>query len=166
MNRTEVANLLAICAAAYPHVTVTKQTAVVYAEMLADIDLGVAQKALKRLIATSQYFPTVAAIREQCAALTNPFAPSLASAWGEVISQIRNVGHGKQPDWSHPSIAVAVSTIGWREICLSENQAVLRAHFWKVYEVIAREHRQESIMKPSRTQIESQNRRRSDHDET
>lgn len=146
MNKTEIANLLALCASAYPHVAITKETAIVYAEMLADLELSVAMQAVKKLIATSQYFPTVAAIREQCASIATPFAPSLASAWAEVTYQVRHVGHGKQPEWSHPSIATTVDTLGWRELCMSENQAVMRAHFWKVYEAIAREQRMDAIL--------------------
>ena len=146
MNKTEVANLLALCASAYPHVVITKETAIVYAEMLADLDLKVAMEAVKKLIATSQYFPTVAAIREQCASIVTPFAPSLASAWAEVTHHVRHLGHGRQPEWSHPSIATTVDTLGWRELCMSENQAVMRAHFWKVYEAVAREHRTNAIL--------------------
>lgn len=146
MNRTEIAGLLALCAAAYPHVGITKETAIVYAEMLADIDVAVAKQAVERLIVTSQYFPTVAAIREQSASILSPSAPSLASAWDEVISQVRKVGHRSRPEWSHESIARAVSTLGWREICMSENQTAIRAHFFKVYEVIGREFKQASIL--------------------
>lgn len=148
MTKTEVASILAICAAAYPHVAVTKETAIIYADLLADIDLMVAQRAVKRLIATSQYFPTVAAIREQCASIISPSAPTGATAWAEVTTKIREFGHGTQPDWSHPSVASTVNIIGWRELCMSENQAVTRAHFWKVHEAVAREHKQQAVLPP------------------
>lgn len=148
MNRREIAALLAVCAAAYPHVSVTKETAALYADMLADVDFEVAQRGVRRLIATSQFFPTVAAIREQVAALLDPAAPSPAAAWGEVMLKIREVGHYHQPEWSHPAIATAVSTIGWRDLCMSDNQAVNRAHFWKVYDAAAREFKQQSLLPP------------------
>lgn len=149
MNRSEVAALLAVCAAAYPHVNVSKETASLYAEMLADLDPQVAMGAVRRLIATSQFFPTVAAIREQAAAMVEPLAPSPAKAWAEVMAKMREVGRSTVPEWSHPTIAAAVATLGWRDLCMSDNQAVSRAHFWKVYDAAAREHKQQAILPPS-----------------
>ena len=102
MTKTEVAALLAVCSAAFPHVSVTKETAAVYAEMLADLEYRAALAAVKRLIATSQYFPSVAAIRETTVTLTAPAIPSNAAAWAEVMLKIREVAttttrHGLTP---------------------------------------------------------------------
>lgn len=155
MNRIEIAQILSLCSSAYPHVVVTKETAIVYAEMLADLDVAIAASAVKKHIATSQYFPTIAAIRELCAAISNPAAPTLARAWFEVIQEIKTNGLFSTPEWSHPSIATTVATIGWRELCLSENQAVLRAHFWKVYDVVSREQQIETILPTGQRAIKS-----------
>lgn len=149
MNRNEAAAMLAVCAAAFPHVNVSKETASVYAEMLADLDAEVALGAVRRLIATSRFFPTVAAIREEAAALSSPALPSPATAWREVMVKMQQVGRDRQPEWSHPTIAAAVATLGWRDLCMSDNQAVSRAHFWKVFDAVAREHRQQASLPPS-----------------
>ena len=155
MTKTEVAALLAVCAAAYPHVNVTRETAAVYAEMLADLDYADALAAVKRLIATSQFFPTVAAIRETTVSLTAPPIPSNAAAWAEVMLKIREVGHYRAPEWSHPALAEAVATIGWRELCMADNLAVSRAHFWKVYETAARDAHKAAVLPASLRALEA-----------
>jgi len=146
MTKVELAKLMAVCAAAFPHVTVTKETMTVYAEALADLEFEPSQRAVMHLIATSQYFPSIASIRESYASLIAPSAPSIAKAWQEVSRRIQREGSTMAPTWSHQTIAEAVLIVGWRELCLSENQIATRAHFWRVYESLAKDHKMEAIL--------------------
>jgi len=134
MTKNEVAKLLAICSAAFPHVTVSKETASVYAEMLGDLDFEQALRGLRRVLATSHFFPSIAAIRDAYVAVSGHRPPSIEEAWGEVINAAKTVGASTLPTWSHEAVASAVSALGWREICMADNASVLRAHFFKVYE--------------------------------
>lgn len=146
MTRNEVAALLAVCAAAFPHVRVTKETATIYAEMLADLDAEPAMRAVRRLIASSQYFPSIAAIREATTDLVVKLPPTAARAWQEVAAAVRDLGHYANPTWSHPAIGVAVATLGWRDICMGESSSVTRAHFWRVYEAAAKEAHADAVL--------------------
>jgi len=154
MNRTEIASLLAICSAAYPHVNVTVETATVYAEMLADLPNEDARRAVRRLLATSQFFPSIAAIREATLAVSQPAVPTPANAWSEVMLKMKEVGHNGRPEWSHPSVAVAVATLGWWDLCMSDNQAVSRAHFWKVYDATVKSAQQAALLPPERPALQ------------
>lgn len=145
-----------MCAAAFPHVTLTKETAAVYAEMLADLDPQHSQQAVRRLLATSHFFPSIAAIREATIAVAMPSAPSGAQAWAEVLLKIGEVGSRGRPEWSHPTIATAVSTLGWWDLCMSDNQAVNRAHFWKVYDATVKSAHLAAIHLPARPELGSQ----------
>jgi len=133
MNRTEIAQLLGVCSAAFPHVAVTKQTAQVYGEMLADLEFAGAVQAVRGLLATSEYFPSIALIRRAYAKQNGQLAPDIAQAWAEVLKQASEVGHGALPNWSHETIRSTVQTLGWRNICMSDNVVALRAHFWKTF---------------------------------
>lgn len=96
-------------------------------------------KAFYRIVAsrTSQYPPTVGELRR---AVTQARYPSLLilpeEAWGEVWTGVTSKGLNNQPEWSHPALAAAVESVGWREICLCDrgNLGTLRAQFMKIYE--------------------------------
>lgn len=59
---------------------------------------------------------------------------SAAEAWGEVICQVESIGYYGKPVFSTPIIEKAVKCVGWRNICMSENIGVERAHFMRAYE--------------------------------
>ena len=58
-------------------------------------------------------------------------------AWGEVITAIREYG-GYEPEKALQSMSpvtrLAVQRIGWKELCMSEDQNIDRAHFFKIYQ--------------------------------
>jgi hypothetical protein len=145
MNKQEVAQILAVCSAAYPHVTVTKETALVYSDLLADVDFEVAQRAVRRVIASSQFFPSIAAIREACRDVLVGPSCDPARAWQEVIQRIREVGRAGTPKWSHPHIEAAVTIIGWNDLCGGDNVVALRAHFWRALEAVKNETRAKAL---------------------
>lgn len=134
MNSVETAKLLAYCAAMYPQYPVTKQTVEVYAEMLSDLDAVQTQLAVRDLLATSDRWPSVAAIRRRYAERAGVLAPSKAEAWGEVRKAISEHGRRNRPDFSHPLVARTVEIMGWHDLCNADNLDVTRSQFWKVYE--------------------------------
>ncbi len=58
----------------------------------------------------------------------------ISEAWHEVIQQINRVGSWGKPVFSSELIEKAVFCIGWKDICMSSNIAIERAHFFRVYE--------------------------------
>ena len=149
MTRAETGQLLAFITALYPKIELAAATVPAWHEMLGDMPFGVAMAATKRVL-SQQTFPSLPAIGEIRAAAADLTAPQLrdpGEAWREVIEQVRRVGTYGQPQFSTPEIAMAVETIGWRELCLSEEgDGVIRAHFFKVYAQYARRAREDAVL--------------------
>ena len=107
--------------------------------ILEDIPADLALAALHAMSTSGREFaPPVGMIRQRALQLvsnaTGDRAPDVDLAWGEARQAAASRGYqAGQPDWSHPAIAAAVQSIGWKELCHSTNQDALRAHFFKVY---------------------------------
>ena len=67
MNRSEAARLMGVCAAAFPHYTITTSTIDLYAELLSDIPLAAGLQAVRDIVMATDSFPTVSAIRKSVA---------------------------------------------------------------------------------------------------
>lgn len=149
MTREETAKLLAFITALYPRIELAPASVAAWHEMLGDMPFDVAMTATKRVLA-QQTFPSLPAIGEIRAAAADLTAPKLrdpGEAWREVMTEIRRIGAYGEPHFSTPQIAMTVETIGWRELCLSEEgDGVIRAHFFRVYEQYARRAREDAIL--------------------
>jgi len=105
-----------------------------YGELLQDLELEAAVAAVRRVVAKSEWFPSVAAIRKEVAATTVDTYPEPELAWGEVLRAIRRHGMNREPEFDNPHTAAAVDAMGWRELCLSEEgDATVRAQFREAY---------------------------------
>jgi len=155
MTRIEIAKLLGVCSAAFPHVTVTKYTSEVYGELLGDLDFEVAMRAVRTILSTHEFFPSVAVIRKTSAELSGSLAPSSPIAWAEVIERVKASGHTDFGPFSHPTIDCAVKMIGWRDICLADNVASVRAHFMKTYDGLKVIHDRPALVGSSQRALEA-----------
>lgn len=129
--------VLAYLASAYPSASVSKETATVYFDVLKDLPFEACRDEARRLVRSSQWFPSAAVIRRGVCEQAGLLSKSPDRAWNEITGAVKEIGIYGKAEWSDAIVAEAVRTIGWREICMSENQGVLRAHFFKVYEKIA-----------------------------
>lgn len=150
MTREEIAKVLAVCSAAYPHVVITKETAIVYAESLRDLPFDPVSRAVRKLVTTSEFFPTIAKIRRAVAEADGKLPPDGATAYGEVISAAASRGALDRPEWSHPAVNEVVEALGWSRICRDDNPAALRAQFMRVYEPIRDRHDRAIVGLPDR----------------
>ena len=137
MNNIEAARLLALLAAGFPNFNLQKETVAVYANQLEDLPYQHGEEAVANLLKTEDWFPTISKIRKEILFVAGGLSPSREQAWLEVQRQIAHKGHMGSPDWSHESVSDAVRCIGWRNLCLSENQDTTRAHFFKAYDGIS-----------------------------
>jgi hypothetical protein len=133
MTPSEVTRILEFAKGAYPRQTVSKETIAAYTTMLVDLDYEACKEALKRHCATSEWFPSIAALRGLAAQVGADPIPDQGAAWGEVMNAIRWVGYARTPTFSHPAVAAAVRAIGWFEICTTENLEATRAHWNQAY---------------------------------
>nr|DAQ50273.1 MAG TPA: replisome organizer [Caudoviricetes sp.] len=114
-----------------------------YVEMLSDIPPQILEAAVKKLIMTNKFLPSIAEIRETAygikGTISGTAAPDESEAWGEVVKAIQSVGYYRKPKFSHEAITTAVNNIGWQDICMTTNDGMntLRAQFRRAYQLAA-----------------------------
>jgi Loader and inhibitor of phage G40P len=86
MTRGEAMQLVAILKAAFPRQPIEPETVKTYAAFLADLEVETATEAMKRLVASSRFFPTIAEIREEIAEQACGL-PSELEAW-ELVARV------------------------------------------------------------------------------
>lgn len=146
MEKRETAAILAILASAYPYAKVSKETAAMYHEVLRDLRFGDCERSVGAIVRTSEMFPSAATIRKEVLRQAGLMSPSAAEGWSQVMVLLRDVGRYGRPQFADPAVQKTVDAIGWREICDSENQGVLRAHFFKLYDKLAEEHDRSALL--------------------
>ncbi len=152
MTKGETAKLLAVLAAAFPRFEVDDLKVQVWHEMLGDLDYDVANIAIKKIIILNTFPPAIAEVRRATAELMNPDRVTKPEAWGEVIRAIRDYGYYREKEAMasmSPITAQVVRYLGWREICLSEEPEILRAHFLKMYEQVAAREQEKQLLSPT-----------------
>jgi hypothetical protein len=139
--------------AAFPNFKPTDLTPEIYFQTLQDIPSDELKAAVLHCItqAGRAFAPSIGEIRGAVSdlrrAATN--VPSAYDAWQEVGSQIVSVGSYGAPAFSSPLIERTVRNLGWRNLCMSENQIADRARFVQAYEQILERATKEDIMLPS-----------------
>ena len=145
MMKSEVLKLVTVTQTLWPNwkgpETADQMTLVVdtWQAILDDVPTDLALASVRALATSGREFaPPVGMIRQKAVDLVSAAggdrAPDVDVAWGEVRQAAASRGYqAGQADWSHPAIAAAVASIGWKELCHSTNQDALRAHFFKVY---------------------------------
>lgn len=124
--------------------------------MLEDIPYKIARVAVNKHIATEKWFPTIAEIRASALSVAGTGIPDPATAWAEVLAEVRRTGTYGVPEFSCDEIKMAVNSIGWRNICLSEKISIERAHFTRAYEVYETRAKEMAQLPPSVRQLISQ----------
>lgn len=113
-------------------------TMAVYRGMLADLEYPVANAAVERLLATAKFMPTISEIRDVALTLMSDEQRAGGSAWGDVLEAVSKFGAYRVPgtdfQFSDPVTATCVNAMGWRNLCLSENQIADRARFIELYD--------------------------------
>ena len=106
-----------------------------------DIPFDVAEMALRKWVATNKWSPSIADIREMTAGIVNGDPLTWGEAWEKALNAVRRFGSynkGAALDSLDPLTRKCVESIGYLELCRSENIMVERAHFQKVFEVLAK----------------------------
>ena len=152
MKQTEVIKLIGLCSVNYrnwPEKDKEELTISLWSKMLADTEFYIAEAAIEKFIAESVYPPTIADVRARIADITVFREKTAIEAWGDVMHAIRRWGHWnieEAMNYLTGTTKKVVKSIGFRTLCMSENEMADRAHFLKVYEVLAKRDREESLM--------------------
>jgi len=147
-NEAEIAKLVGVMAAAFPNAKVSDPTVEAYISMLKDLPLDVLTAAVEQCILESEFFPTVAKLREKVAVLTTPQRPTPTEAFGELQGAIARTGFYRSPSFDDPIIARCVEALGWQHLCTSENLVADRARFIQMYEQLVERERESAKLGP------------------
>ena len=148
----DVAQIVKVIAVAYPNWQPTAETSEVYYQLLQDVPTDELKAAVLHCLGESgrRFAPSIGEIRGAVSELRGMSAnvPSAFQAWQEVLRQFSLTGSYGTPQFSHPLIAQAVRQMGWRELCLSENQIADRARFIQCYEQLMSRATKEDMLLP------------------
>lgn len=154
MKQSEAAKLVAVLLVAFPsqgsRLSSVQQTtmAEMFADMLSDLSYEQCNAALRVLIQTRQFLPTVAEIRSTALELARGPAPSGGEQWGSVTRAMREKGAWRVPGedfvFNDPITAKCVQAMNWTALCLSENSVADRARFIELYDKLAGDARREA----------------------
>lgn len=169
MTKSEVIKLIGVATACFPSMMSKevdlRPAAEAWYAMLGDMDYPLAEAALKKVIATAKFFPTIAEIREAAASLTPTDMPDGERAWDEFLREKRNHGYLDAPqslrtpgdsgivsfrepwDFSHPAIGATVKAMygSWQasyETMQDEMLGVDRKHFIDMFKTITKRQRE------------------------
>jgi hypothetical protein len=160
-KRDEVLNLLGSLLLVIPDDRITEGTLNLYVTALEDIEYHVLNEAIWTIIKTYKYptFPKPGEIREKAVNIIMNRAgiKSPEMAWEEVVINMREVGREGVPYWTNSHIQRAVKSMGWWDICMSDNIGITRSAFVKLYSEILDELRQKLTMHAVLPELEEGN---------
>jgi len=120
-----------------------------FAFIFKDVPYEAVNCALQKFILESPYPPTVHDLYKEVVSLTKFDIPDEDEAWYEVARAIRLYGYYR-PEEAFNSMSEltqdVVETIGWSEICLSENIELVREQFIRLYAIAKQRKEQEMLM--------------------
>lgn len=151
MTEVEAAKVVAILSASFPDSKWGEATCRAYESALADLDFELASDAVRRIVATSKFRPSISEIREAAAVVAVGERRAGADAWGDVVKAVRYVGSYGAPKFDDPLTARAVEALGWRNLCLGDSsEASDRARFCEVYDALSASERRSLVSEPGR----------------
>jgi len=155
VNQSEAARIVAVICTSYPQQASKLDReaklgmASTFALMLDDIPYDRANAALRVLIQTRTWMPSVADIRSTVAELERGPVRAGGDAWGSVIAAIRAQGAYRTPGtdfvFHDPLVARCVEALGWQNLCSSEMAASDRKQFVDLYDRLADQRRRQTV---------------------
>ena len=137
---SEVKAAMAVLKAAFPEAEISLPTVRVYCNALEEFaarDAEGLRRAVQRLLRTARFFPRIADIAREFASEAVAGLPEPEEAWGEVVSELRRIGHTSVPLFSCAEIGQAMRAIGtWDSLCRAASNPSDRARFIDAYRVI------------------------------
>lgn len=141
MNKQETAKILAVIDALFK--TGSSQPADValqvdlWTELLGDLEYRVVDLAIRSMAHTNTWAPSIAEIRAFVVELERGPVRAGGDAWRDFLDAVSRYGSYRIPVFSDPVVAKVVHALGWKELCLSENQVADRARFIELYDRLA-----------------------------
>ena len=106
---------------------------------LQDIPFPVAEAALRKWVNTNKWSPSIAEIREITVGIVEGDALTWGESWERAVNAIRRFGSYRPQEALEsldPMTRKCVESLGYRELCISENPMADRANFRMVFETL------------------------------
>ena len=138
MNKKQFGNVFLTLSKTYDWFDATDEVKIsIWYNFFKDDDYKLTLTAVELFIANSAKPPTVAGIRSKMVDIQNPVAMLTAGeAWQIVITAIARYGYYRESEAledMNPLIKKATKAMGFRQLCMSENQIADRARFFQTY---------------------------------
>ena len=152
MGKREAGGAVALLAAAFPSFRFDDSVrAEVWILNLEDLPGDALAAAVRSLICTAKFPPTIAEIRGAVLAVRDPALGTTGEeAWPVLIDEIMRVGNYGKPQFEDPLIARAAQCLGtWRDLCMSDTGPTMAAHrarFVNLYDDLKRKARHELLL--------------------
>lgn len=118
---------------------------------LQDIPFEIAEMALRKWVSINKWSPSIADIREMTARIVNGNPMTWGESWEKALNAVRKFGsYNKRAaiESLDPLTRKCVESIGYTELCMSENIMVERAHFQKIFEVYSQREQTDQRVAP------------------
>lgn len=117
--------------------------------LIGDLPYEVCNVSVQKYMLTNKFPPTVADIRELAANVVSGDPLTWGESWERAINAVRRYGYmnpGEAMASLDPVTRKCVDSIGYMTLCTSENIMVERAHFQKIFDVMAKREQMEKQM--------------------
>ncbi len=117
--------------------------------LMGDLPYDVCSVAIQKYMLTNKFPPTVAEIRELSSKVVNGDELTWGESWERALNAVRKYGSynkGAALDSLDPLTRKCVESVGYTELCMSENIMVERAHFQKIFDIYAKREQTEKQM--------------------
>ena len=151
MTKTEFAKFAMAMRSCYPkeNLLPSDEAMDIWFQMLADIPYQVASAGLQQWVQINRWSPSIADIRAMILEVKHGEIADWSQGWEEVQKAIRNFGMYR-PDEALESMSAVtkrvVSRLGFKNLCLSENQEADRANFRQIYQAEAERDRKNAVL--------------------
>lgn len=129
------------CAYTTPNFLPDEYSIKTWYKFLNDLPCDIATACVERYIATNKYPPTIADIRETVADIMVD-KTDWSESWQEVLKCISRYGlpnEEKAFEAMTECTKECVKRLGWKNLCISQNQTADRANYRMVYEAVVKE---------------------------
>lgn len=148
-REAEILKVLKPYAAAFPNMKMQPEAWPIYASVLSVLTPDEVNAAMRKLLHTIKFFPTVAEIFEAAQSIRQTVEgsglPDAGEAWEEVIRQGRMNGLDRPWTFSCPEVQMALERFGKVELMMVEEKQTntARAQFMRIYAEVVKSQKTE-----------------------
>lgn len=121
----------------------------IWFSLLGDLEYPVLNAAIQKYMLTNKFPPTIADLRELATTIRAGDVPDWGEGWEKVMKAIRYFGYMRETEALQTMdelTQTCVKRLGWRNLCMSENNNHDRANFRMIYEQLTERKKKESVL--------------------